>query len=158
MSSSRRRPLVAVLHGLGIFLVLDGVVVEPHELRLTSHAIVARVDAPLRLVHVSELHTHGFGSRERRLVELVGEAQPDSRGPRIYPPRRPERRASHSASFSPTRPSTSTPPRRRSISRSLVLRTEVRSASPSSHRGASILPVRLFCPAEVALVEIRPER
>ena len=75
--SRGRRAVSAVLLALGVFLGLDGLIVEPYALELTSHAITARVDAPLRLVHLSDLHTSGFGRRERRLVELVDDARPD---------------------------------------------------------------------------------
>jgi uncharacterized protein len=75
--SRARRLFNALLVGGAVFVGLDGLVVEPYELRLSSHAISARVTVPLRLVHLSDLHTHGFGRRERQLVELVYAARPD---------------------------------------------------------------------------------
>lgn len=62
--------------GLAIFLGAE-CLIEPYALETTEHAIDARVAAPLRLVHLSDLHTSGFGLREKRLVALVEKAQPD---------------------------------------------------------------------------------
>lgn len=75
--SRHRRLTYAVLLAAAVFLVLDGLVVEPYDLRLSRHSIAARVDSPLLLVHLSDLHTHGFGSRERQLVDLVDRSHPD---------------------------------------------------------------------------------
>jgi predicted MPP superfamily phosphohydrolase len=72
-----RRLASAVALGAGVFVGVDGFVVEPYALEMTPHAITARVDSPLTLVHLSDLHTSGFGRREQRLVELVSEARPD---------------------------------------------------------------------------------
>jgi predicted MPP superfamily phosphohydrolase len=72
-----RRLASSIMLGIAVFVVVDGFVVEPYALERTEHAITASVQTPLTLVHLSDLHTSGFGRREQRLVELVDEARPD---------------------------------------------------------------------------------
>jgi hypothetical protein len=72
----RARVIKAALLAVGAFVALDSLV-EPYAVELTSHAITARVSRPLTIVHLSDLHTSGYGLRERRIVELVGQARPD---------------------------------------------------------------------------------
>jgi predicted MPP superfamily phosphohydrolase len=51
--------------------------VEPYFVELTRHSLAGEVNQPLKIVHISDLHTSGFGMRERRLVRLVEQAAPD---------------------------------------------------------------------------------
>jgi predicted MPP superfamily phosphohydrolase len=51
--------------------------VEPYWIEITSHSIAGAVSQPLRIAHLSDLHTRGFGLREREIVTLVGRARPD---------------------------------------------------------------------------------
>ncbi len=54
-----------------------GVLVEPYRLEVTRHVVHARVDGTLRIAHLSDLHTGGFGIREKRLLEALAVEQPD---------------------------------------------------------------------------------
>lgn len=71
--------------GLGAALVVGGLAalaayaffVEPYWIEVTRHAVEAEVTRPLRVAHLSDLHTHGFGARERRLVALLARERPD---------------------------------------------------------------------------------
>jgi len=56
---------------------LDATLVEPYAVGLKQHEITAHVDAPLTVLHLSDLHTSGLGRRERRVLELAGQARPD---------------------------------------------------------------------------------
>jgi predicted MPP superfamily phosphohydrolase len=78
----RRRALRIAALPLALFVVagiaaFDAFVVEPYAVQLTRDTIALPVRAPLTIAHLSDLHTHGFGRRERRVVELVAEAHPD---------------------------------------------------------------------------------
>lgn len=63
--------LVIVAAGLAI----DGFLIEPYRLEVTRHQVAARVH--LRIAHLSDLHTHGFGTLERNVVARVEAARPD---------------------------------------------------------------------------------
>jgi predicted MPP superfamily phosphohydrolase len=51
--------------------------VEPFWIEVTHHSLAASVNQPLRIVQLSDLRCHGFGLRERRVVDLVGRETPD---------------------------------------------------------------------------------
>jgi predicted MPP superfamily phosphohydrolase len=51
--------------------------VEPYLLQTTHHRFVAPVRAPLRIAHVTDLHTGGLGLREKRLLAALAEEKPD---------------------------------------------------------------------------------
>ena len=68
--------------GITALLVPAGVVlyaffIEPYSIELTRHALAADVLQPLKIAHLTDLHTRGFGTRERQVVELVNQAAPD---------------------------------------------------------------------------------
>lgn len=52
--------------------------VEPYWIQVTRHQLgAARLTKPLRIAHLSDLHTRGFGTRERRLATLIESERPD---------------------------------------------------------------------------------
>lgn len=69
--------MLAGVAGVVGALFLWAFAVEPYSVELTAHAIAADVAAPLRIAHITDLHTQGMGRRERRVVELVALAKPD---------------------------------------------------------------------------------
>lgn len=77
MTGPWRRAVRAVALAVVFFVLVDGFVVEPYDVALSRHAVTARVQQPLTVVHLSDLHTAGFGRREKRIVELVAQARPD---------------------------------------------------------------------------------
>jgi predicted MPP superfamily phosphohydrolase len=56
---------------------IDAFAIEPHSLRLARHDVPMHVEQPLVVVHLTDLHTGGFGRRERRVVEMIEETKPD---------------------------------------------------------------------------------
>jgi predicted MPP superfamily phosphohydrolase len=58
-------------------LVLYAFFIEPYSIELTRHALAGDVSQPLRIAHLTDLHTHGFGTREREMVSMVQQAAPD---------------------------------------------------------------------------------
>jgi predicted MPP superfamily phosphohydrolase len=58
-------------------VVLYAFFVEPYSLELTRHGLAADVSQPLKIAHLSDLHSRGFGTRERQLVALLDQAVPD---------------------------------------------------------------------------------
>ena len=51
--------------------------IEPERIEVTRHAVDGKVAEPLRIAHISDLHTAGFGPREQNLVMLVRAEKPD---------------------------------------------------------------------------------
>jgi predicted MPP superfamily phosphohydrolase len=58
-------------------VVLYAFFVEPYSIELTRHGLAADVSSPLKIAHLSDLHSRGFGSRERQVVALLDQAVPD---------------------------------------------------------------------------------
>lgn len=66
---------------LGLALLVYATQVETRWIAVTHHAIQAPADsgltAPLRIAHITDLHTQGLGSVERRLMRLARSADAD---------------------------------------------------------------------------------
>jgi predicted MPP superfamily phosphohydrolase len=63
-------------HALVVLCVGDALV-EPYLLQTTHHRVTAPVKSPLRIAHLSDLHTGGFGIREKRLLAALDRERPD---------------------------------------------------------------------------------
>jgi predicted MPP superfamily phosphohydrolase len=72
-----RRWLLAFL-GLASLLCLWAAWIEPGWVEVTRHTLTARVAAPLKILHLTDLHTSALGRRERRLLALVEAERPDA--------------------------------------------------------------------------------
>ncbi len=55
----------------------DATLVEPYRIELTRHTVRAPIRERLVIAHLSDLHTHGFGSREQEVVALLDRERPD---------------------------------------------------------------------------------
>jgi predicted MPP superfamily phosphohydrolase len=51
--------------------------IEPFWLEVTRHAVTLPLAEPLRVVHLSDLHTRGMGGLERQMLERLAAAKPD---------------------------------------------------------------------------------
>lgn len=58
-------------------LLLYAFFIEPYSLELTRHALAGEVVHPLKIAHLTDLHSQGFGAREREVVAMVEAAAPD---------------------------------------------------------------------------------
>ena len=58
-------------------LAVDAVFVEPFRIEVTHHEIRGEVGAPLKIAHLTDLHTHGMGRRERQLLATLEAEKPD---------------------------------------------------------------------------------
>jgi uncharacterized protein len=50
---------------------------EPQRIEVTRHPFVGNVKKPLRIAHLTDLHTRGLANRERSLIQLVRKESPD---------------------------------------------------------------------------------
>lgn len=70
------------VQALGVALLYWGAVVEPSRLSLTELAFEVRGlpagSAPIRLLHISDLHVERLAEREEAVLALAEEAQPDA--------------------------------------------------------------------------------
>ncbi len=58
-------------------LALDATWIEPNWIEVTHSYIHGQVKAPLKIAHLSDIHTNGLGRRERRMLEILQEEKPD---------------------------------------------------------------------------------
>lgn len=66
-----------ILSAVGLFSALDGFVLEPVFIEVTTHKVRMAVQRPIRIAHLTDLHTKGLGFRENHLVSLLQEQSPD---------------------------------------------------------------------------------
>jgi predicted MPP superfamily phosphohydrolase len=58
-------------------VVLYAFFIEPYSIEVTRHALAADVAQSITIAHLSDLHSRGFGTREREVAALVQKAAPD---------------------------------------------------------------------------------
>jgi hypothetical protein len=72
------RRIVLILAAVtALAVAVDGYFIEPFRIEVTHSTVEAHVTAPLRIAHLTDLHTTGFGRRERKLLALLDEEKPD---------------------------------------------------------------------------------
>ena len=73
-------PLALALQALGTVLAIYGLWVEPHRIGITRQSLRSaklRPGAPIRVMHLGDLHIERITGRERALVDLVAAERPD---------------------------------------------------------------------------------
>ncbi len=71
----RRVALVLVIAAAALFA--DALFVEPYRIEVTHQEITGAVTKPLKIAHISDLHTHGIGRREREVFKILADEKPD---------------------------------------------------------------------------------
>ncbi len=71
------RPFVFIFLALVALTAAYAFFIEPKRIEVTRQTFVGKVRRPLRIAHLSDLHTQGFGPRERTLVLLIRKENPD---------------------------------------------------------------------------------
>ena len=61
------------MSGLGVYAFW----VEPYWIEVTRHSIAAPVLAPLKIAHITDIHTSGIGRREKTMLRLIEAENPD---------------------------------------------------------------------------------
>jgi uncharacterized protein len=72
------RRIILIVLAIALLAVLaDGLFIEPFRIEVTRSYIQAPLARPLKIAHLTDLHTSGLGRRERLLLELLDVEQPD---------------------------------------------------------------------------------
>src|SRR5579872_5543537 len=61
----------------GLAVSFDGFLIEPYRIEVTHSSVPAPLIQPLKIAHLSDLHTSGLGRRERQLLSLLDAEHPD---------------------------------------------------------------------------------
>lgn len=73
-----RGRLLKILAAILLAVACYAIFIEPHWIEVTHSDMHGDVAAPLKIAQVSDVHTVGFGRRERRVLEILNEEQPDA--------------------------------------------------------------------------------
>lgn len=65
--------LLAVAAGISIYASA----VEPYWFEVTHHTVAVPIDDPIKIAHLTDIHTSGMGSRERKMLAIVQSERPD---------------------------------------------------------------------------------
>lgn len=77
MTARKRRIASWVAGSAGALIAIDALLIEPCALEITRHEARAPVAKPLRIAHVTDLHTGGLGRVERALLAALDAEKPD---------------------------------------------------------------------------------
>ncbi|PYV93139.1 MAG: hypothetical protein DMG05_02420 [Acidobacteria bacterium] len=69
--------LIALSVSAAVIAALDAFWIEPDWIEVTHHRVFAPLASPLKIAHLTDLHTHGLGRRERRMLALLEAERPD---------------------------------------------------------------------------------
>ena len=62
---------------VGLAVAVDGFLIEPYRIEVTHSSVQAPLSRPLKIAHLSDLHTSGLGRHERKLLLLLDAERPD---------------------------------------------------------------------------------
>jgi uncharacterized protein len=71
-----RWTILAIL-AIGVFLVADALWIEPNRIEVTRFDIAGSVTAPIKIAHLTDLHTNGLGRREQHVISILDQEKPD---------------------------------------------------------------------------------
>jgi hypothetical protein len=72
-----RKFLIIFAAVAGLIVAVDGSLIEPYRIEVTHSSVQASLTRPLKIAHLSDLHTSGLGRRERKLLLLLDAEHPD---------------------------------------------------------------------------------
>jgi predicted MPP superfamily phosphohydrolase len=76
-SKIMRQVLLILAAIAGLAATIDAFMVEPYRIEVTHSSVQASLTRPLKIAHLSDLHTSGLGRREQHLLDLLDAEQPD---------------------------------------------------------------------------------
>jgi uncharacterized protein len=75
--SRRTRILLITILIAPILLYVYAFKVEPYWLEVSHYHIAASLSRPIKLAHLTDIHTSGFGRREQKMIALLASESPD---------------------------------------------------------------------------------
>lgn len=72
-----RRIFLVVLAVIAVAVATDALFIEPYDIEVTHAVLMAPVAAPLKIAHLTDLHTTKYGRLEKKLVSLLDDEHPD---------------------------------------------------------------------------------
>lgn len=73
----KRRLLFAIAAALTIGVPAYAFWIEPYWIEVTHHTVAAHISSPIKIAHLTDIHTSGLGRRERKMIELIDAERPD---------------------------------------------------------------------------------
>jgi predicted MPP superfamily phosphohydrolase len=67
--------IVAALLFTGV--LLDAFLIEPYRIEVSYHQVQARIGSPIKIAHLTDLHSGGVGTREEKLLAILETERPD---------------------------------------------------------------------------------
>src|SRR5215831_17610324 len=77
LQSMNRRIVALCVSLLAAAAGIDAFLIEPDWIEVTHHQVVAPIMSPLKIAHLTDIHTKGLGRREKRMLALLEKEQPD---------------------------------------------------------------------------------
>ena len=77
LSARKKRLGFALVLAVALALGFYAFWIEPYWIEVTHYNIAAPLSSPLKIAHLTDLHTSGLGRRERRMLKLIEAERPD---------------------------------------------------------------------------------
>jgi uncharacterized protein len=74
---TRRRTISLILILLVFGTAFYAYQIEPFHIEVTRHQVPAPLHSPIKIAHLSDLHTYGIGRRERKMLAILEQEKPD---------------------------------------------------------------------------------
>ena len=74
---NRRRIVAALVLAALVLFFAYSLWIEPFRVEVVHTSVQGNVATPLKIAQLSDLHTHGVGARERRVLDILDDEKPD---------------------------------------------------------------------------------
>ncbi len=68
---------ILVILAIGIALAGDALWIEPFRIEVTRYELQGNVTSPIKIAHLTDLHTNGLGRRELHVIRILDQEKPD---------------------------------------------------------------------------------
>jgi uncharacterized protein len=79
-SPKKRRIFIAIRISFLVFVLVTAIyafLIEPYSIEITRHRIIAPLASPIKIAHLTDIHTSGLGRREREMISILDSERPD---------------------------------------------------------------------------------
>jgi uncharacterized protein len=74
---TRWRVAFLILFVLALGIAVYAYKIEPFQIEVTHHQIAAPIQSPIKIAHLSDLHTYGIERREQKMLAILEQEKPD---------------------------------------------------------------------------------